>query len=93
MKMARLFSNSEYIGVVLAYDEACASVSRPHGISVRLLLVGGACCMKDFVYSILIDTIEVLNEQVGNAATIIRNNRGMLERVEESPHPRPHSCN
>jgi hypothetical protein len=93
MKMARLFSNSEYIGVVLAYDEACASASRPHGISVRLLLVGGACCMKDFVYSILIDTIEVLNKQVGNAATIIRNNRGMLERVEELFHPRLHFCN
>jgi hypothetical protein len=41
MKMARLFSNSEYIGVVLAYDEACASAPRAHGISVRLLLVGG----------------------------------------------------
>jgi hypothetical protein len=52
-----------------------------------------ACCMKDFVYSILIDTIEVLNEQVGNAATIIRNNRGMLGRVEELFHPRLHFCN
>jgi hypothetical protein len=93
MKMARLFSNSEYIGVVLAYDEACASAPRAHGISVRLLLVGGACCMKDFVYSIPTDTIEVLNEQVGNAATTIRNNRGTLGRVEESPHPRLHLCN
>jgi hypothetical protein len=93
MKMARLPSNSEHIGVVLAHDEARASASRPHGISVRLLLVGGACCMKDFVYSILIDTIEVLNEQVGNAATTTRNNRGTLERVEESSHPRPHFCN
>jgi hypothetical protein len=46
--------------------------------------------MKDLVYSIPIDTIEVLNEQVGNAATIIRNNGGMLERVEESFHRRLH---
>jgi hypothetical protein len=38
--------------------------------------------MKDLVYSIPIDTIEVfLREWVENAATIIRNNRGMLERV------------
>jgi hypothetical protein len=35
--------------------------------------------MKDLVYSVPIDTMEVLREQVGNAATIIRNNRGMLE--------------
>jgi hypothetical protein len=40
--------------------------------------------MKDLVYSIPIDTIEVLRERVKNAATTIRNNRGMLERVEES---------
>jgi hypothetical protein len=32
--------------------------------------------MKDLVYSIPIDTIEVLSDQVGNAATIIRNNGG-----------------
>jgi hypothetical protein len=49
--------------------------------------------MKDVVYSILIDTIEVLNEQVGNAATMIRNNRGMLGRVEELFRPRLHFCN
>jgi hypothetical protein len=47
MKIARLPSNSEYIGVVLAHDEARASVSRPHGISVRLLLVGGACMLHE----------------------------------------------
>jgi hypothetical protein len=39
--------------------------------------------MKNLVYSIPIDTTKVLREQVGNAATIIRNNRGMLERVEK----------
>jgi hypothetical protein len=48
--------------------------------------------MKDLVYSIPIDTIEVLREKVGNAATIIRNNRGMLERVEESFRRRLHYC-
>jgi hypothetical protein len=36
------------------------------------------------VYSIGIDTIEVLRERVENSATTIRNNRGMLERLEES---------
>jgi hypothetical protein len=40
--------------------------------------------MKDLVYSIPIDTIEVLRERVENAATTIYNNRGMLERVDES---------
>jgi hypothetical protein len=39
--------------------------------------------MKDLVYSISIDTTEVLREQVENAATTIRNNKGMLERVEK----------
>jgi hypothetical protein len=39
--------------------------------------------MKDLVYSIPIDTNEVLRKQVENAAITIRNNRGMLERVEE----------
>jgi hypothetical protein len=37
--------------------------------------------LKDLVYSAL---IEVLREWVENAATTIRNNRGMLERVKES---------
>jgi hypothetical protein len=44
--------------------------------------------MKDLVYSIPIDLltylIEVLRKRVENAATTICNNRGMLERVEES---------
>jgi hypothetical protein len=44
------------------------------------------------VYSTPIDTMEVLREQVGNAATTIRNNRGMLERVEESFRRRLHYC-
>jgi hypothetical protein len=45
---------------------------------------------KDLVYSIPIDTIEVLRERVENAATTIRNNRGMLERVYESFRRRLH---
>jgi hypothetical protein len=40
--------------------------------------------MKDLVYLIPIDTIDVLREQVGNATTIILNNREMLERVASS---------
>jgi hypothetical protein len=36
--MARLFSNSEHIGVVLAYSEACGRVPRAQRISVRLLV-------------------------------------------------------
>jgi hypothetical protein len=39
--------------------------------------------MKNLVYSIPIDTIEVLRKRVENAATTIRNKRGMLKRVEE----------
>jgi hypothetical protein len=39
--------------------------------------------MKDLIYSIPIDTIEVLKERMENAATTIRNNRGILEKVEE----------
>jgi hypothetical protein len=34
-------------------------------------------------HSIPNDTIEVLKERVENAATTIRNNRGILETVEE----------
>jgi ribosomal protein S6 len=45
--------------------------------------------MKDLVYS---TPIEVLRKRVENAATTIRNNRGMLERVEESFRRRLHYC-
>jgi hypothetical protein len=79
--MARLLSNSEYVSVVLAYGEVCESAPRAQRISVRHLLVGD---MKNLVYSIPIDTIEVLRERVENTAITIRNNRGMLETVEES---------
>jgi CYTH domain-containing protein len=47
--------------------------------------------MKDLVYSIPIDTTEVLRKRVENATTI-RNNREMLERVEESFHRRLRYC-
>jgi hypothetical protein len=48
--------------------------------------------MKGLVYSIPIDTIKVLKERVENFATTIRNNRGMLERAEESFRRRLHYC-
>jgi hypothetical protein len=47
--------------------------------------------MKDLVFSIPIDTIQVLRERMENAVTI-RNNRGMLERVEGSFRRYLHYC-
>jgi hypothetical protein len=41
VKMARLFSNSEYIDSVLVYGETCGSVPQAQRFSVRLFLVGG----------------------------------------------------
>jgi hypothetical protein len=38
--MARLFSNIEYIDIVLVYGEGCGSASRARRVSVRLLHVG-----------------------------------------------------
>jgi hypothetical protein len=38
------------------------------------------------------DTIEVLRERMENAPITIRNNRGMLERVEESFRRCLHYC-
>jgi hypothetical protein len=38
--MVRLFSNSEYIDVVLVYGEACGGALRAQKISVLLRLVG-----------------------------------------------------
>jgi hypothetical protein len=61
---------------------------------VRLLLVGVHEGLGRYIRSQLI-TIEALREQLGNAATIIRNtnNRGMLERVvKESFCRRLHYC-
>jgi hypothetical protein len=80
VKILRLFSNSEYIDIVFAYGEVCGSSPRAQKISVRLL-----------VY-IVIDTIEILRERVENAATTIRNNRGMFERMEELFRRGLHYC-
>jgi hypothetical protein len=80
VKILRLFSNSEYIDIVFAYGEVCGSAPRAQKISVRLL-----------VY-IVIDTIEILRERVENAATTIRNNRGMFERMEELFRRGLHYC-
>jgi hypothetical protein len=41
----------------------------------------GGKYMKDLVYSMLMDTNDVLRERVDNAATTICNNRGMLKIV------------
>jgi hypothetical protein len=38
--------------------------------------------MKELVYSVPVDTIEILQERVENAAEVIRNNGVMLARVE-----------
>jgi hypothetical protein len=50
--------------------------------------------MKTLVYSIPIDTIEILRQRVENdaTATTIRSNRGTLERVEESFRRPLHYC-
>jgi hypothetical protein len=48
--------------------------------------------VRDLVYSIPIDTIEVLRKRVENTVTTIRNNRGMLERREESFRRLLHYC-
>jgi hypothetical protein len=53
--MARLFSNSEYIDVVLVYGETCGSAPRLRRISVLLLHEG----LDIFDPN---DTIEVLKE-------------------------------
>jgi hypothetical protein len=62
----------------IVYGEACGIALRVQRISLRLFLVG-----EDLIYSIPIDAIEVLRERVENASTTIRNNRGMLERMEK----------
>jgi ribosomal protein S6 len=69
---------------VLVYGEASGVL-----LESRVFLWG---YMKDLVYSIAIDIIEVLRKRVENAATTIRNNRGMLERVEELFRRRLHYC-
>jgi hypothetical protein len=70
---------------VLAYGEACGSAPRASATSSWGYL-------KNLVYSVPIDTIEILSVLIKNAATTIRNNRGMLEKVEESFRRRFHYC-
>jgi hypothetical protein len=60
------------------YGKACGTAPRAQEFPCDFFLY-----MKDLVYSISIDTTEVLREQVENAATPIHNNKGMLERVEK----------
>jgi hypothetical protein len=86
--MASLFSSSEYIDIVLVYGEALGVLLESREFPCYFLWG----YMKDLVYSIPIDTIEVLRKRVENAATTIRNNRGMLERVEELSRRRLHYC-
>jgi hypothetical protein len=86
--MASLFSSSEYIDIVMVYGEALRVLLECREFPSYFL--GGY--MKDLVYSITTYTIEVLRKRVENAATTIRNNRGMLERVEESFRRRLHYC-
>jgi hypothetical protein len=86
--MACLFLNSEYIDVVLCCESA------------EVLLLYVLCCA-----GVLLEPREFLGmfdlnwyncsfkrERVENAATTIRNNRGVLERVEKSFRRRLRYC-
>jgi predicted NAD/FAD-binding protein len=86
--MASLFSSSEYIDIVLMYGETLGVFLESREFPSYFLWG----YMKDLVYSITTYTIEVLRKRVENAATTIHNNRGMLERVEESFRRRLHYC-
>jgi hypothetical protein len=70
--MASLCSTSEYIDIVLVYGEAGMLLESRE---FQYYFLWGY--MKDLVYSIPIDSIEVLRKRVENAVTTIRNNRGM----------------
>jgi hypothetical protein len=83
--MASLFSSSKYIDIVLVYREASGVLLESREFPCYLFWG----YMKDLVYS---TPIEVLRKRVENAATTIRNNRRMLERVEESFRRRLHYC-
>jgi hypothetical protein len=58
----------------------------------RATSCGGVHEGLDLVYSMSIDTIEVLRKRVENAVATICNNRRMLENVEESFRQRLHYC-
>jgi hypothetical protein len=79
VKTASLFSSTEYIDIVLLHGESSGVLLESREFPCYFLWG----YMKDLVYSIPIDTTEVLRKRVENATTI-RNNREMLERVEES---------
>jgi hypothetical protein len=84
VKIARLFSNSEYVDTVLVYGEVSGVLFESKEFTCYFLW--------DLVYSIPIDTIEVLRKRVENAVATICNNRRMLENVEESFRRRLHYC-
>jgi hypothetical protein len=86
--MASLFSSGEYIDIVLVHGEVSGVLLECREFPCYFLWG----CMKDLVYSIPNDTIEVLRKRMENAATTMRNNRGMLERVEESFRRGLHYC-
>jgi hypothetical protein len=71
--MASLFSSSEYIDIVLVHGEASGVLLESRKFPCYFLWG----YMKDLVYLIPNDTIEVLRKRMENAATTIRNNRGM----------------
>jgi hypothetical protein len=83
--MVSLSSSSEYIG----YCGEASGVLLESREFPSYFLWG---YIKDLIFSIPIDTIKVLRKRVENAATTIRNNREMLERVEESFRRRLHYC-
>jgi hypothetical protein len=74
---------------VLVYGEASGVLLLESREFPRYFLWG---YMKNLVYSIPIDTTKVLRKRVEHAATTIRNNKGMLEIVEESFRRRLHYC-
>jgi hypothetical protein len=84
--MASLFSSSEYIDIVLVYGEALGVLLGSREFPCYFLWG----YMTWYIRSQL--TTEVLRKRVENAATTIRNNRGMLERVEESFRRGLHYC-
>jgi hypothetical protein len=67
--MASLFSNSEYIDIVMVHGEASGVLLESREFPCYFLWG----CMNDLVYSIPIDTIEVLRKRVENATTTIHN--------------------
>jgi hypothetical protein len=76
--MGRLFSNSEYTNVVLAYGERAGVLFEPREFPCDFLWG----YMQTLVYSIPIDTIEMLRQQGENDATATTIRR-YLGRVEE----------